>query len=74
MSQLELYTIRGGANDGLQIWYLAHIHGTHTWLGADRYTVRDHDRILLLSPASDASSDAHKDHAAMKARTEQVTP
>ena len=47
-SKHELWTITGGPNDGLQIMYKPYGDVKCAVIGADLYTVRHHDRILLF--------------------------
>ena len=66
-SKHELWTITGGPNDGLQIMYKPDGHETQARIGADRYTVRHHDRILLFGGYDPATDDA-----AWNARCQQM--
>ena len=54
----ELWTITGGPNDGLKIQFKPDGHETQARIGADRYTVRHHDRILLFRGYDPATDDA----------------
>jgi len=54
----ELWKIAGGPNDGLQIMYKPDGHETQARIGADRYTVRHHDRVLLFGGLDPATNDA----------------
>ena len=54
----ELWTITGGPNDGLQIRFKPEDNQTAAAIGADRYAVRHHDRILLFRGYDPATDDA----------------
>lgn len=53
----ELWTIVGGPNDGRRIMFKPDGHETRARIGADRYTVRHHDRILLFGGYDPATDD-----------------
>lgn len=54
----EVWTIHGGPNDGLTIRFKPEDNQTAAAIGADRYTVRHHDRILLFRGYDPATDDA----------------
>jgi len=52
------WTIHGGPNDGLKIWFKPAGHRTTASFGADKYAVRHHDMILLFRGYDPKTDDA----------------
>ena len=58
MIKHAVWTIHGGPNNGLKIRFKPDGNDTQTVFGADRYTVRHHDRILLFGGYDPTTDDA----------------
>ena len=53
----DRWTITGGPNSGLQIWFRPDGIKTEARIGADRYTVRHHDHVLIFNEFDDDDPD-----------------
>lgn len=51
------WTISGGPNDGLQLWFKPADKQTDAAIGADRFTVRHHDRTLEFRQHESGTND-----------------
>lgn len=58
MIKHEWWKITGGPNDGLRILFKPAGDKCTARIGADRYTVRHHDRILLFGGYDPKTDDA----------------